>query len=108
MFVVGVAGQSTTYYLFTKGGLDLFFQYLFSDEYASTLTDTGAGLSWFDIFPSLKAQSNPLQYITSIMWMPFYTSGSPVDTIRVGWVDVPVAADEVVGSGLVYGQSDWE
>jgi hypothetical protein len=102
MYVVGVAGQSTTYYLFTQSGLDLFFEYLFSDLYAADLTE-----DWSTIYPELKAQANPLQYITSIMWMPFQTTGTSVDTIRVGWVDVPTAAWRVDGSGLRYGQSDF-
>ncbi len=102
IFVVGIAGQNTTYYLFTYGALQLLFDALFSDWYAAELTE-----NWSLAFPQLKAQTNPLQYITSIMWMPFLTFGTVVDTIRVGWVDVPVAAWRVDGSGLRYGQIDW-
>lgn len=102
MFVVGVAGQNTTYYLFTYSSLQLFFEYLFSDVYAADLTD-----NWSLTYPQLKAQTNPLQYITSIMWMPFVTFGTDVSTIRVGWVDVPVAAWRVDGSGIRAGQSDF-
>jgi len=102
MFVVGVAGQSTTYYLFTYSGLNLFFDYIFSDLYAQDVTN-----DWVNIFPQLKSQLNPLQYITSVMWIPFVTTGTAVTTIRVGWADVPVAAWEVDGSGLRYGQNDF-
>jgi hypothetical protein len=102
MFVVGVAGQNTTYYLFTYTGLQLFFDYLFSDMYAADLTD-----NWSGVFPQLKAQTNPLQYITQVMWIPFTTFGTDVSTIRVGWVDVPVAAWRVDGSGIRSGQSDF-
>lgn len=102
-YVVGVAGQKTTYYMFMAGGLDLFFQYLFSNNYANAVT----GGAWADIYPQLKAQCNPLQYITSIMWFPFAATGTEVDTIRVGWVDVPAAAWRVDGSGLRNGLSGW-
>lgn len=102
VFVVGVAGQSTTYYIFTYDVLQLFFQYLFSDLYADELTD-----NWTTVYPQLKAQVNPLQYITSIMWMPFIATATPVDTIRVGWVDVPTNAWRVDGSGIRYGQQTW-
>jgi hypothetical protein len=106
MFVVGVAGQKTTYYLFTYSSLDSFFSYLFSDDYAEALT---AG--WSTTYPQLKAQTNPLQYITSIMWIPFITTATGVTTIRVGWVDVLVdfgLVFRVDGSGLRYGESNWE
>jgi hypothetical protein len=95
-YVVGVGGQSTTYYLFLQGGLDLFFQYLFSDAYADALY----GTTWSTAYPQLKAQTNPLQYITSVMWFPFQTTGTAVTSIRVGWVDVPAAGWKVDGSGL--------
>lgn len=96
MFIVGIAGQSTTYYLFYKEGLDAFFDYLFSDTYANALVD-----GWLTVYPSFKAQCNPLQFITSIMWLPFQTSGTAVETIRVGYVNVPVAGcSKVDGSGV--------
>lgn len=102
IFIVGVAGQNTTYYIFTYSSLQVFFEYLFSDVYASDVTT-----NWSSVFPQLKAQLNPLQYITSVMWMPFITFGAEVSTIRVGWANVPVAAWMVDGSGLRYGQTDF-
>ena len=102
MFVVGIAGQNTTYYLFTYDALQLFFDTIFSDWYAAELSE-----NWSLVYPALKAQTNPLQYVTSILWIPFITTGTSVDTIRVGWVDVPVAAWQVTGSGLRYGQTDF-
>jgi len=101
-FVVGIAGQSTTYYLFSYDALQYFFEYIFSDVYADALM----GL-WLTLYPQLKAQTNPLQYITQIMWLPFYTTGTSVETIRVGWVDVPVVADRVDGSGIRAGESSF-
>jgi hypothetical protein len=95
MFVVGIAGQSTTYYLFYKEALDLFFDYLFSDLYINDLIG-----DWSIVFPQAKATANPIQFITSIMWIPFQTSGTSVSTIRVGFVDVPCVADRLDGSGI--------
>jgi hypothetical protein len=101
-YVVGVAGQTTTYYIFTKSALDLFFNYLFSDTYAMDMT-----ANWSSTFPQLKAQCNPLQYITSLMWFPFQIVGDDVSSIRVGWVNVPVACWAVSGSGIANGLSGW-
>jgi hypothetical protein len=95
MFIVGIAGQSTTYYLFYKDALDVFFDWLFSDLYIDALIGT-----WSTVFPQAKATANPIQFITSIMWIPFQTSGTSVNTIRVGFVNVPCVADRVDGSGI--------
>lgn len=96
-FVVGVAGQNTTYYTFSYAALQLFLQYLLGDLYANELTS-----SWSLVYSSLNWEANPLQYIVSINWFPFAYTGTPVSTIRVGYVDVPVAAGEVLGSGLIF------
>jgi hypothetical protein len=102
MYVVGIAGHSTTYYIFYQEALDLFFDYLFSDLYADALCGT-----WATLYPQLKAQTNPTQYITSIMWYPFQSTATSVDTIRVGWVDVPCVAWKIDGSGVVGGIHDF-
>lgn len=96
-FVVGVAGQNTTYYTFTYFRLQLFLQYILGESYASELTD-----SWSTVYTSLNWEANPLQYIVSINWFPFQYVGNIISTIRVGYVDVPVTAGEVLGSGLVF------
>lgn len=103
MFVVGVAGQSTTYYLFYKAALDAFFEYLFSDLYINDLIG-----DWSTIFPQAKAQANPIQFITSIMWIPFQTTGTYVSSIRVGFVNVPCVAYKVDGSGIRAGIQTFE
>jgi hypothetical protein len=96
-FIVGVAGQSTTYYIMTAAALDYLFNYMFSDVYAAALV----GAEWLGLYPQLKAQTNPLQYITSIMWVPFTATGTEVTSIRVGWVNIPMSACwKVSGSGL--------
>jgi hypothetical protein len=90
-FIVGIAGISTRYYLFTETPLRDFLGYIFSDSYAEQLT---AG--WSQAFPQLKAQCNPMQYITSIMWVPFTPEGDDIDTIKVGWGNVPVTNAKIV------------
>lgn len=97
MFVVGVAGQNTTYYKFSYGALQLFLEYILGDLYAQELTD-----NWASVFTSLNWEANPLQYIVSINWFPFSTTVTGTSSIRVGFVDVPVSASEVDGSGLVF------
>lgn len=97
MFVVGVAGQNTTYYRFGYAGLQLFLQYILGELYAADLTD-----NWSLVYSSLNWEANPLQYIVSINWFPFITSVTGTSSIRVGYVDVPCVADEVTGSGLVF------
>lgn len=96
-YVVGIAGQKTTYYIFLPSALELFLNYLFSDLY---LDDVIPG--WTSTYPEAKVLLNPTQFITSIMWMPFVTTGTSVSSVRVGYVDVDVAAWEVSGSGLVF------
>jgi len=96
-YVVGIAGQKTTYYIFLPSALEAFLNYLFSDLY---LDDVIPG--WTSTFPEIKALLNPTQFITSIMWMPFVTTGASISTVRVGYVDVDVSAWEVSGSGLVF------
>ncbi len=97
MFVVGVAGQNTTYYKFGYAGLQLFLQYILGDLYAQDLTD-----NWALVFTELNWEANPLQYIVSINWFPFLTTVSGTSSVRVGYVDVPCVCDEVTGSGLVF------
>lgn len=98
MFVVGVAGQNTTYYQFTYDALQLFLQYILGELYAFELTN-----SWSTVYTSLNWEANPLQYIVSINWFPFLAPPlSDTDTIRVGYVDVPCVCGKVAGSGLVF------
>lgn len=84
-FVVGFAGNTTTYYALSSQELDWFLSWLFSDDYAEDLL----GETWENVFPTLKAQVNPIQYITSIIWIPFEQPTAPVRSPRVGWVKVP-------------------
>lgn len=87
MYVVAVASESTSYYIFPNdASKNLLFNWLFSDDYANAVT-----ANWASQFPQLKAQTNPLQYITSTIWFPFIATGTDVTSIKVGWTEVPVA-----------------
>lgn len=95
-FIVGISGINTRYYVFTETTLNEFLGYIFSDDYAAKLTT-----NWVSMFPGLKAQCNPLQYITSIMWIPFIpTSTTDVATIKTGWVSVPLTGKMITTIGF--------
>jgi hypothetical protein len=86
-FVVGIAGSgATSYYWFTFIMLDVFLKYLYSSDYA----DEAVGWLPSTLNPEIKAQLNPLQYITSIVWLPFQLTAAavPATSLNVGFVNV--------------------
>ena len=102
-FVVGIVGSGATQYImFTKSALDLFLEYILSDAYALKVLGTWG----FATNSELKAVLDPLQYISSIVWLPFQKVGTIIDTVKVGYTDVPVAASSV-DSGIGYAEIDW-
>ena len=102
-FVVGIAcSGATQFIMFNAQSLDLFFQYVFSDVYAMA----ALGVLALATNPELKVQLNPLQYITSIVWLPFQATGAAVTSVKVGLVDVPIAGFDL-GSGRGTGTSQF-
>lgn len=98
IFSVGVASSGgTDYYLFTKSGLTSFINFLFSDAYAELAVPT-----WSTVFPQIKAELNPLQYITTVMWLPLSNAGINAGNIKVGYVSVPS------GGMLMPGTAVWK
>lgn len=84
-YCVGIVGSGATqYYVFSYQSLDLFIRYLLSDGYASAaLTALALATN-----PELKVQLQPLQFISSIVWLPFnIASGTPAERVMVGYVD---------------------
>lgn len=82
--VMGIIGNGgVSYYAFTYSAARQLFQEVFSDEFASALTQ-----NWSSVFPSLKAQCNPMQYFTSVMWSPLDLGVTPDSTssLQIGWV----------------------
>lgn len=103
-FVVGIAGSGATQFImFNAKSLDLFFQWIFSDTYA---VDALGALA-LATNPELKVQLNPIQYITSIVWLPFKAVGTAVNTVKVGLVDVDIAGFDI-GSGRGIGTTKFE
>lgn len=106
-YIVGVlgGGSSTTgspftsYYLFEPTNLHTFIEYLFSDDYANAVIG-----NWSTVYPELRAQFNPLQYISSVSWLPLDLNESEVSSIRVGYVDVACNAMQMPVNGLVHRQ----
>lgn len=90
-FVVGIGGDQTTYYSMSESQLNTLTAYIFSDDYADSLI----GQIFTDVYPELKTQVNPLQYISSIQWIPMDVRSSASVPIYVGWVRTPA-----VGSRL--------
>lgn len=89
-YSVGVASAgAVSYYAMLGPTLEYLLSYLMSDAYAA------AALSVLQIsmYPEAKIALSPLQYITSIKYIPFvgpYTAGTTVSSIKVGPVDVSI------------------
>jgi len=84
-YCVGIVGSGATqYYVFNSQSLTLFLNYLLSDAYAiAALTALAVATN-----PELKVQLQPLQFISSIVWLPFnIASGERASNIIVGYVD---------------------
>lgn len=102
-YVVGVlgGGGQTSFYALSQGNLDRLIDYIFSDRYADEIFGSG---TWTDMYPELKTQLNPLQYISSIIWYPLNIGGKS-HTIRVGWVNTPVSGNLISPKTLVTTQT---
>lgn len=97
-YVVGIRGGITRFYIFTPGGLESFFGFLFSDEYADEYL---AG--WAEKFPEIKVMLDPMQYISSITWYPFLPLGT-AGAIKVGWGTVDtLGGAPVADNGIISG-----
>lgn len=91
MWSVGVIGANgmTSYYAMDYIGFGEFSRYLFSDTFLEVVTgDTGQTIA------DLKKSFNALDYITSIIWIPFYLNGTVINSINVGWWNVPKTSGE--------------
>ena len=83
-FVVATMGERVSYYAMSSSALDQLSSYIFSDKYADELV----GGVFQDLYPELKTQVNPLQYISSVQWMPV-PAGEGSSRVPVGWVLTP-------------------
>lgn len=92
-YVVGVMGTSTIeYYTMTPSLMWAFMNDIYSTQY---YTDT---LGFFSLTnQDLIAAVDPLQYIASVVWLPFTApTGNTASTLKVGVVDI------VSINGIIY------
>lgn len=81
-------GNSQFYYFYSSGAYNDFISYIFSDEYVDSIFP-----DWQELYPQVKAQLNPLQYIGSVRKYPVTLPGIiDVGEIYVGYGRVPVNA----------------
>lgn len=87
------AGGGVRYFTMTWAEYLVFFSLLTSKDYATDALGFYA-ITNPDVIPQLR----PLQYVTSVIWLPFAaTQGTVADHIYVGNVDVPY----IDGAGLI-------
>lgn len=98
-YVAGILGGSgeTSFYALTQNRLDALISYIFSDAYADRIFGSEA---WAEVYPELKTQINPLQYISSLIWYPIDIGGSN-HPIKVGWVNTNVSGNVISPKTLV-------
>lgn len=93
-FVIGLVSDSgiPTYYMADYSRLTRFIDFIYSDEFLRTVSE---GWSQFD--QSWKTRFNPIDYITSIIWLPL-TQSIIMDTpAKIGYWDA-VALGAMVGT----------
>ncbi len=112
-YVVGIVGKgpglqmgASTYYLFPPVGFDEFAKVLFGED--SWLELEGSEVPVFDgsgavlkevptNVTQLKTQFNPLQYITSVTWFPFYEAGlgPAFSGVQLGWWTINAGGGQI-------------
>lgn len=90
-YVVGTIGKTgTEYYIIDSVGLTQLVNFAFSDQYANAILE-----GYEETYPELKAQLNPLQYISSVRWFPINFEGEGGFPISLGWVTTPVSGIKI-------------
>lgn len=91
-YIVGILGNgevfgAVTYYCLSGGEFLALGQYLLgSFDYMGT--DFGPYTLDY-----MKSAFNPIQYITSIVVVPFYSSYGSTDNLKFGWWELPITAE---------------
>lgn len=107
-YVVGIASEGPVkYYVYTYDGVRVLLNYVTGTQYAA---DVAGAFAWLQ--PDTKAQVNGMQYLISLVWLPFnlYNSttycGTAPAQIRVGAAAIPNGAGDTPNSAgkplLVY------
>lgn len=96
----GVVGSgATNYYIMDYSEFSTFVQYLLSDAYSAAVI----GAMALSAYPQYKLVVDPLQYISSLIWLPLpfldvttqttpFTICTHVNAIKVGYVNVNCSA----------------
>ena len=87
-FIVGIIGTggAVTYWAFSYTNYISFMSEIFNADYG--FTDE-----------QVKAVFNPIQYITSVVWVPFAYAGSGTMAVTLGWWTVDAATGYKLGAG---------
>lgn len=87
-FVVGIIGTggAVTYWAFPYPNYISFMSEIFNADYG--FTDE-----------QVKAVFNPIQYITSVVWVPFAYAGSGTIAVTMGWWTIDTATGYKLGAG---------
>lgn len=93
-YSVGIASEGfVKYYGMLRTTLEALLSYILSDAYATA----AIGDLQLAMYPETKIALNPMQYITSITYIPFigpYANGTNVTGIKIGSVTVNLTARE--------------
>lgn len=82
-FSVGIVsdGGVTQFYLMTRATLSVMLDYLLSKDYANSVLTTLE----ISAYPEAKAIIEPLQYISSITWLPVSAGVTALQTVKIGY-----------------------
>lgn len=104
--VVGIIGSGATlYYAFSPGDFDKFVKFMY-DTSANGYCAKVIGALALSTYPQYKMVVDPIQYISSVIWIPYtYTSGTSRLIMKVGYTDVTLSTDCGI-TGTVYDVTD--
>lgn len=104
--VVGIIGSGATlYYAFSPGDFDKFVKFMYDTSAGGYCAKVIGDLA-LSTYPQYKMVVDPIQYISSVIWIPYaYTSGTSRLIMKVGYTDVTLATDCGI-TGTVYDVTD--
>lgn len=84
-YVVGTVGDGgiTDYAILSQDGFDTFSKVAFSDAFYHGVA---AGVDWM-----AKAAFDPMQYLRSVLYLPFTVGGGRAHNVKLGWWDTGVS-----------------
>ena len=102
MYVMGIIGEEgVNYYGFTTSQFSTFLHYLMSKQFTYAVLDERYQASpsdphGYELYPQLQMLVDPIQYITSCMWLPFNPTSTLQSThVRAGCVNTGCDAYDV-------------